>query len=368
MANVKCKECGDNFSKITRTHLESKHNLTLEDYKRKYPTAELSTKKYTNEEIISHVKSIADKVEGNLDIHTYEKLGNISRSVIEDRFGSWLNLKEQIGLETNWTKLDGLHDEIIQDYENGKSTIEIANEHDVTSSAVGHLLREKGVEMRDSSSYRGATINQDFFSSIDTEAKAWLLGFTSCDGSVIKHNGGYYISYELQAKDLPLLEKISDILESGYKIKHRDDVGTNGSVHFRIGSKKMFEDLAKYNVAPNKVDKIRMPKLPSHLRRHYIRGVFDADGWITEDSNTGNLFFGISGYREFLKDIQEVLISELDLNKTKLLKKEGSDNRSLHYGGNNQVRKIGDYLYEDAEHYLSRKKSKFENLTGEVYG
>lgn len=45
---VKCRECGKKFTTITNTHLK-KHNMTLDDYRKKYPNEKLSATHWLNE-------------------------------------------------------------------------------------------------------------------------------------------------------------------------------------------------------------------------------------------------------------------------------------------------------------------------------
>lgn len=45
---VKCLECGELFSKISNTHLMNKHNMTTEQYKRKYPDAIIISEEQSN--------------------------------------------------------------------------------------------------------------------------------------------------------------------------------------------------------------------------------------------------------------------------------------------------------------------------------
>jgi very-short-patch-repair endonuclease len=45
---VKCRECGEKFTTITNTHLR-KHEMTLDDYREKYPSEKLSMTHWLNE-------------------------------------------------------------------------------------------------------------------------------------------------------------------------------------------------------------------------------------------------------------------------------------------------------------------------------
>jgi intein/homing endonuclease len=124
--------------------------------------------------------------------------------------------------------------------------------------------------------------------------------------------------------------------------------------------------LEKHGVINNKTFNVQFPKwLNNNLHHHFIRGVFDGDGCIFFQNNKWNTCgFNITGTEDLLINIQDILIRNCNLNKTKLIKrfKDKNDNiTSLEYGGNIQCKRIFDWIYKDANLFLYRKYEKYYN-------
>ena len=155
-----------------------------------------------------------------------------------------------------------------------------------------------------------------------------------------------------------------------YSIIHRPKPSKNHTlkkkVYYREGidiwSPQLCSDMAKYGIVNCKSLILQFPtNLPKPLVRHFIRGYFDGDG--TVGVYDGQLKFRITSSPMFANSLQDILIGELGLSKTKL--NEEGQARSLSYSGNRQVSKILDYLYAGATIYLARKKDK-SRLPGNI--
>ena len=107
---------------------------------------------------------------------------------------------------------------------------------------------------------------------------AYILGFIFADGNLVKSKRGtHYLAIYTNDKGLlegmcmkmKVLNKISlkkSKLGSGYRVQ--------------IGSKELFNDLARYNLTPNKSKRLKFPKLPKKYVGDFIRGYFDGDGCV----------------------------------------------------------------------------------------
>lgn len=105
---------------------------------------------------------------------------------------------------------------------------------------------------------------------------AYILGFICADGNLMKNKrGAHFIA--IYSADFDLLVEIRKAMKSEHKISHKK--GGNGNNHcIQIGSKEMFEDLAKLNIFPNKSKRLRVPPIPSIFWFSFLRGYFDGDG------------------------------------------------------------------------------------------
>lgn len=131
-----------------------------------------------------------------------------------------------------------------------------------------------------------------------------------------------------------------------------------------ITNKHLSNTLNKWGVVNNKEFKIKFPNwLDPQLQSHFIRGYFDGDGSIF--LNRKDYCFSLIGTMEFLSRVQEILIDNCNLTKTKLdnrFPKRHTNIRNLRYSGNTQVQRIFNYLYKDATIYMTRKFEKFKNI------
>lgn len=133
-------------------------------------------------------------------------------------------------------------------------------------------------------------VRHNFFSKIETEIQAYILGILMSDGSV---NEDYQIKLHINEKDKELFEYLKVIspeageyslkgYESNAKTPDGRTVKNKGSVALYINSKILYEDLGNYGIVPNKTYKeLSLPNLPNELMRHFIRGYFDGDGSFT---------------------------------------------------------------------------------------
>ena len=111
----------------------------------------------------------------------------------------------------------------------------------------------------------------NFFSIIDTEEKAYWLGFLAADGNVGSNNP--VVSIHLSLTDVDHLSKIRQSLQSTHPIKIY-----NKSCYFTIRSKILTDDLKQYGIVPRKDRIVRAPQIDTFFVRHFWRGVIDGDG------------------------------------------------------------------------------------------
>lgn len=119
--------------------------------------------------------------------------------------------------------------------------------------------------------------NEDFFSVIDTEVKAYCLGLLISDGCVYKN------TTSLSMTDPEPVEILADAVGACRgTIEIRPEHG-GGLTQFRLrlNSVKMRDDLANLGVRPAKSHVVSLPKIPHGLERHLIRGLWDGDGHIS---------------------------------------------------------------------------------------
>lgn len=146
-------------------------------------------------------------------------------------------------------------------------------------------------------------VNHDFFKTW-TPQMAYILGFTFADGNVYNRT----LAWDLK-EDKELLLKINRAMDSTYPIKRG-----RASYRLRMHNPVIIHDIQKLGVNPNKTRNCRSPKISKPFQRHFIRGVFDGDGWIYMRKKRNEISTGFSnGSRSFLEDIVGMLNEFLNL-------------------------------------------------------
>lgn len=205
-------------------------------------------------------------------------------------------------------------------------------------------------------------LNEKVFESIDSQEKAYLLGFLYADGS---NTGRYSVSLAVQKRDIEILHRMKEIIDCDYpiKIQRISLINKNWSdmAKLSICSKKICEDLINLGCVRNKTHFIRFPSfLDESLIRHFIRGYFDGDGSIYISKH--NVFgFSIRSNPEFCKDLSEILIKNIDIYPylRNVSGVTGNINGNLEVTGRLQIIKIMTWLYEGSSIHLSRKYKKY---------
>lgn len=217
------------------------------------------------------------------------------------------------------------------------------------------ILSRNNVEIRSPEDYRLYPFDENFFDKIDTEKKAYWLGFLIADGC---NYGDRALKFSISTTDEHMLEYFKQDIGSNAPIK-RDGKGIST---FVVYSKKLISSLKPLGFVQRKTDKTFFPNIPVCLYHHFIRGYFDGDGCASVFVSKGlrgktmSAYYSMAGTENLLSDIQAVLMDACDLKKNKLIQRKGI--KVMTYGGTNQVEKIYHYLYDDATIFLDRKRKK----------
>lgn len=188
------------------------------------------------------------------------------------------------------------------------------------------------------------------FETIDTEEKAYWLGFLYADGSVSSKE--HKIELGLAEQDLKQIEKFRDFIGIMNKISYRS---TTKSYRYSFRSESCKEDLIKQGCVPKKSLILNFPtenQVPKNLIRHFIRGYFDGDGWFT---NTDSCFqIGIIGTEDFIKGfLNNIEIYNKENKIFDVHRKDGA--KRYVFGAYTDVLNFLNWIYKDATIYLDRK-------------
>lgn len=175
--------------------------------------------------------------------------------------------------------------EIIRRYQAGETGVKIATDLNVHWSTPYNVMRRRGVKRRGySECQRQYALDENFFANIDSEAKAYWLGFITADGNVGSNRKQGFLTVNLQITDRAHLEKMVAHLQSELPLLEYEFLHYNGRLQkvcrAAFNSRKLSDDLIKLGVTPRKSLTVRPWSGPAELMPHYWRGAFDGDGTI----------------------------------------------------------------------------------------
>jgi intein-encoded DNA endonuclease-like protein len=241
-------------------------------------------------------------------------------------------------------------------YLEGKTMIEIAKIAKCNFSNIRSHLHRMGVEIRKSDKYRKYEIDENFFKVINTEEKAYMLGFLYADG--YNQSSKNQVRLTLSSIDAEVLLKFNIFLNYDRPLLY---LKNNTVVDLTINSKTISSDLVSLGCTQKKCFTLSFPynTIPASLVRHFIRGYFDGDGCISI-SEQNDVQINITGNNTFIEQLQEILIKATGASRTKLQLYKKSC--SVFWHGKNACFKVLDYLYKDSTISLDRKNKLYKKI------
>lgn len=269
---------------------------------------------------------------------------------------------------------------IVEQYVNNKKSIaNIAKEIKTSPGSVSKKLKENNIHIRtDREQALKYSANEHYFDVIDSEHKAYWLGFLYADGYIVskrKHNSRK-VGLALSIKDMERLEAFTeDINFTGpIKIYTINSSYKENTVYGRvlIASEHMAQQLIEKGCIEQKTKQLVFPDdsiVPKQYKYDFIRGYLDGDGSITVDIKNDkviNAYIGFTGTKEFLTGLKNYLgKSKLELDKRY---RDRNDNiYALNIGGSMQTIEMCYRLYGHATTYMDRKYQKYRLIVNEYF-
>ena len=203
----------------------------------------------------------------------------------------------------------------------------------------------------------------NIFDVIDSEEKAYWLGFIYADGYIASITNAkkksFRIEVSLNENDKNHLEKLSTFLGISKEVKiYKTNYPRKNRARLFFNNKIIWNKLNNLGCKPNKSLTLEFPNINIfsniYLIKHFIRGYVDGDGciYIGKDYNS----LKITGTYNFLNNIQLNLPLE---NINKIWKKKNANVFDLTFN-NKRGLYILNYLYKDATIFLDRKYIKYK--------
>jgi phage antirepressor YoqD-like protein len=239
---------------------------------------------------------------------------------------------------------------IIELYKSGIPIREIAKTYKTSRIRLSEILKNNGLNIiKYPKKY---SLDENYFSKIDTANKAYWLGFLYADGNLDKNRDR--INIVLQKKDYKHLEKLKKELKCDYPIRFytQSRWGKQNKVCvLSFTSKQMYEDLIKLGCFPKKTYCLEYPNknVLGDYELDMIRGFIDGNGTVSIPLNR----VAICGRLSFVQEIAKVLYPN---RVCKFF--PTSENKiayQFHVSNLKDFIRITNLLYKNAEMYLDRK-------------
>ena len=273
-----------------------------------------------------------------------------------------------------------LRQQIIQEYNNGKSLRQIEIDYGVTRSTVSKYLTKIGVKTTVGNHYRTYHHQEDFFERIDNEQKAYWLGFMFADGYISNNETRYgqdQFGLSVALEDVEILYSFKEALSANnpvHQYERNEHAKGQPLCRLQLTSQKTVDDLILHGCVKQKSHILQPPQdVPDNLIPHFIRGFFDGDGSITKSINQRYKITNGYVYSINITTTQEMakwLQSYFDMGS---VIKENRHDFTYYYslGGHRQVIQFYHILYDNATVYMQRKYLRFQELLnkyGETQG
>lgn len=205
----------------------------------------------------------------------------------------------------------------------------------------------------------------NYFKIIDSEAKAYILGYIVADGSIEESNRKdrpsklIRLRFGCVTEDDEILRFIQSEIAPNNKLRYYQPKQPNRKQIsiIQICDKELINDLrVLYNIQPRKTydANFEFPDIPKQFERDFIRGFIDGDGSIGQKH-----FSMVCNSPKFAIQIKDRIVAAVPNIKWVIYKEKRKITPywSLHFSFSIKVRKaIYDYLYAGATVFLRRKE------------
>lgn len=234
---------------------------------------------------------------------------------------------------------------------------------------VYNYFKKRGWERNGKSGKITYKVDEDFFKCINTEEKAYILGFICADGHISEDR----LVITVSEKDLDILEKIKCAMHSNHPLKrvkrtnpyNRTSRKQLTLVELMIGRRELVKPLFDMGLTTDKTYTLNgdiLKYVPKYLMRDFLRGYFDGDG---------NVFFGrryTSGYKYNVNICgnEDFLLKSFQTHfpsSNKLYKDLYSKQCYVwKISSKDKVRDFMYYLYYNSSIFLQRKYNEYRKI------
>lgn len=360
------------FSKENKTIKQIAEQLnistvTVRKYLKENNLIQPKVPKYTQEQMRELAPELAKKYNSGTSLSQLSREYGVTGTTI----GKYIReLGEEVYNKHNYISYD-IEEDIVPLVQQGMSLTKIAQKFSTSRNTLSKKLKELGYEVIN---HQNETkFNDKIFDKIDTEEKAYWLGFIYADGYIDSSpldpnkKSKYQFELSLKESDVKHLYKFNSFMQHNKNNIKIGKVNLNDKTFFRcrwnVANKHLWETLNNYGCTPQKSLTLQFPEesvfKDKSLIRHFIRGYIDGDGCISHicsNSSKTHLspIISVLGTKEFLQKLQQLLgvTGCMRLN---------NDSNQVTYAlqfSSNISRYLCSLLYDNCTIYLDRKYSR----------
>lgn len=241
--------------------------------------------------------NVVELYKSGLSTHKVAKETNISQSQVR-------RILKKHNVASRPTRMDPvLEKEIFNKYNAGESSEKIAKNYNINGTTVCRIIKRLGGKIRPAQeNKRKLDLRTDWFSNIDSEAKAYFLGLLYVGANINPAKSSFML--RLQTKDGHIIHTLANLL---YPTENTKDRIKQDSYYqyICVSSIDMIKDLTKHGASARNTNLNYPTHIKSDLMRHFIRGYFDDHGHIGKE-------ISIPGPLNFLEKMCTIIKSHLD--------------------------------------------------------
>ena len=249
--------------------------------------------------------------------------------------------------------------EVLNQYSRLKNIHKVAEYFNISVSPISRIIKSTGFKLTN----RRYNVNHNYFDLIDTEEKAYWLGFLFADGYIRERKSGNSLEMKLSIKDKNHLELFRKSINSNHKIieafsnvKYKGGISSSHMCHLAIYSSKLVNSVKQQGIHSRKTFTINKPKISDTLINHFIRGYFDGDGSFSFNIKNKNkvtqLVTASENFKKFIVDtLKNIGIDTFIYSKINVTIRNTEG-----------CLKFYDYIYKDSTIFLKRKKEKYDEF------
>lgn len=243
--------------------------------------------------------------------------------------------------------------QICKDYQKGDySSRELGIKYNLSKATILRILERNDIP-RINRRLVNNNLDIHYFDNIDTEEKAYFLGFIFADGCV--SNGEFFL--DINEKDIEIIIRLREKIHSNCKIATRKKANSMMS-RIAIKNQEFCASLSRYGIIDNKTKKtthLPMEFIPPIFYKDFLRGLVDGDGWVIKTKD--NLYkIGYSTqYYSTAVDFIKMLNSLLDEKWNNKIITPKNKYAIVNIQKQSIVKQVALALYKDNKISLSRK-------------